>query len=388
MNLSLEREKKILLVLSLMIFSGLIFFRWMNFEHFSTGDSGFVYPEFLRESVHMTIWVSSGGMGGQSIAVWNHVVSLLDGLFGFFGTTLSVSEKFTTYWPTVFLLPLGIFLLLNRALKNGVAAFVGAVPVPIGSYYLSIATHGHMFLTVAATWMFFSLYFFIRMLEERKAVFSIISALFFVFSGVYDFRVVYIFVFVFFLYLLFYFFFVSNEALRSDRIRVVLPLLGLMGLIVLFLNIFWLLPTFSVSGNEMSITLNRDLFGNQYFELDDAMYLSHPFWTGYGVAWMSDQPTPWWLSILGVLAWIGFWVGRKNRTVVFFALLSVFGILVSKQVAEPWGNLYYYLYDHLPGFNAFREASKFYVLIALGYSVGIGALVDWLLPTESVGKEK
>ena len=68
-----------------------------------------------------------------------------------------------------------------------------------------------------------------------------------------------------------------------------------------------------------------------------------------------DHATPWWLSILGVLAWIGFWVGRKNRTVVFFALLSVLGILVSKQVAEPWGNLYYYLYDHLPGFNAFRE---------------------------------
>jgi hypothetical protein len=32
------------------------------------------------------------------------------------------------------------------------------------------------------------------------------------------------------------------------------------------------------------------------------------------------------------------------------------------------------------GFNAFREASKFYVLIALGYAVGIASLVEWLLP--------
>jgi len=40
------------------------------------------------------------------------------------------------------------------------------------------------------------------------------------------------------------------------------------------------------------------------------------------------------------------------------------------------------LYDNLPGFNAFREASKFYVLIALGYAVGIASLVEWLLPPE------
>lgn len=66
--------------------------------------------------------------------------------------------------------------------------------------------------------------------------------------------------------------------------------------------------------------------------------------------------------------------------VVFFALLSVIGILLGKQVSEPWGNLYYFLYDHLPGFNAFREASKFYILVVLGYAVGIGALVEWILP--------
>jgi hypothetical protein len=66
-------------------------------------------------------------------------------------------------------------------------------------------------------------------------------------------------------------------------------------------------------------------------------------------------------------------------TVLFFALLFVLGIFVSKHVSEPFGNLYYFLYDRLPGFNAFREASKFYILVVLGYAVGIGALVQGLL---------
>ena len=34
------------------------------------------------------------------------------------------------------------------------------------------------------------------------------------------------------------------------------------------------------------------------------------------------------------------------------------------------------MYIHFPGFNAFREASKFYFLIALGYSVLIAAFID------------
>jgi hypothetical protein len=40
--------------------------------------------------------------------------------------------------------------------------------------------------------------------------------------------------------------------------------------------------------------------------------------------------------------------------------------------------MYLWLYDHFPGFNAFREASKFYFLVALGYSVLIGSFVYWL----------
>ena len=152
------------------------------------------------------------------------------------------------------------------------------------------------------------------------------------------------------------------------------------------LNVFWILPFATAGAMSENAGVGRDLFGNDYFELQEALFLSHPFWTGYGVQWMSNQPTPWWLTILGILAFAGFWVGRKNPYVVFFALIALIGIFLGKQVDPPFGNSYYWLYENLPGFNAFREASKFYVLIALGYSVGLASLINWLLPKE--GSEK
>ena len=148
------------------------------------------------------------------------------------------------------------------------------------------------------------------------------------------------------------------------------------------LNVFWILPFATAGAMSENAGVGRDLFGNDYFELQEALFLSHPFWTGYGVQWMSNQPTPWWLTILGILAFAGFWVGRKNPYVVFFALIALIGIFLGKQVDPPFGNSYYWLYENLPGFNAFREASKFYVLIALGYSVGLASLINWLLPKE------
>lgn len=62
----------------------------------------------------------------------------------------------------------------------------------------------------------------------------------------------------------------------------------------------------------------------------------------------------------------------------FFALLALLGIFLSKQVAPPGGFVYKLLFEYFPGFSAFREASKFYVLIAMSYSVMISGGVAWL----------
>ena len=63
---------------------------------------------------------------------------------------------------------------------------------------------------------------------------------------------------------------------------------------------------------------------------------------------------------------------------VFFGIIALIGIFLSKQVAAPFGGVYKWLFENFPGFNSFREASKFYFLTALGYSVLIGVFTAWL----------
>jgi hypothetical protein len=416
-----------ILVLLIAVISVFVYHDWLSFGVFLTGDWNYFFTEKMLEFGKYVAWESDSLFGEMSIGIWNNVIRMLYSFFGYFEIPWNIAEKFVILWPIVFLLPLSCFFLLKRISKNTVSAFVGSLYFSLNSYFLSIATHGHQFLTGAAIWGIFTLFFLMRMREEMRERWAVLAGMMLAVAGYYDFRFAYIFLGVGVLYFLWEWWGMKGvergrgrgwipargrndkEARRNDRegrgndregrgndregdgsrvkpgeteknVRGLLWLFGVFVLVFVGLNVFWVLPFGAAGAVSENAGVGRDLFGNDYFELEDAMYLSHPFWTGYGVEWFRDHTAPWWLSALGVLAWVGFWVGRRNRTVLFFALLSVIGILVSKQVSEPWGNLYYYLYDHLPGFNAFREASKFYVLVALGYAVGIGALVERILP--------
>ena len=72
----------------------------------------------------------------------------------------------------------------------------------------------------------------------------------------------------------------------------------------------------------------------------------------------------------------------QNRYILFFALLGLLGAFLAKGANPPFGGVYVWLFDHIPGFVMFRDASKFYVLTAISYSVlipyMIGAFSEWL----------
>jgi hypothetical protein len=93
------------------------------------------------------------------------------------------------------------------------------------------------------------------------------------------------------------------------------------------------------------------------------------------------QPIPIYFWIIPFLAILSLYFNRKNAVIVFFALISMIGIFLTKQSDIPFTHVYKFLYDHLPGFNAFREGSKFFFYIALGYAVLISSLVSYIFKT-------
>ena len=151
------------------------------------------------------------------------------------------------------------------------------------------------------------------------------------------------------------------------------------GFLTILLNIYWILPVvFSNTGEAIAKTANRGLFGNPLFSKWNAITTSESAWTGgYPDNFFDPQDIKPYLYIIplivGALICITIWQKKITRLFVFFTLLSLVGIVLTKQSDTPFPDLYAWLYFHLPGFNLFREASKFYLLICFGYA-GIIAL--------------
>ncbi len=66
----------------------------------------------------------------------------------------------------------------------------------------------------------------------------------------------------------------------------------------------------------------------------------------------------------------------------YFALLALAGAFLAKGSNPPFGEVYLWLFDRVPGFNLFRDPSKFYIYVALAFSI--------LIPfgVQEVGKKK
>jgi hypothetical protein len=59
---------------------------------------------------------------------------------------------------------------------------------------------------------------------------------------------------------------------------------------------------------------------------------------------------------------------RPQKLVIYFSLLAIFTTFLAKGTNEPLGQVYASLFTILPGFNLFRDSTKFYVLISLAYA--------------------
>lgn len=76
----------------------------------------------------------------------------------------------------------------------------------------------------------------------------------------------------------------------------------------------------------------------------------------------------------------------SNKKIVFFSLLSLFGAFLAKGANGPFAFVYPALFAFIPGFQAFRDPTKFYLFIALGYSVLIPFALARLAERFHIGK--
>jgi len=357
--------------LFILLISAIVYFRWLSFKLFISGDWIFTFSEALSSYLYPSFWQAYAFTGQVDSIIFRTPINFISGFFAYFlHWDSNVTDKFLFFWPQIFLLPLSSFLFVRQIVKNNIGAMVGSIVFSFNTYYLTINTAGHNLITVSTAFCLLGLYFLIIAIDKRAVIYLVTATLFFAIGGFYDFRILYLTGGVIALYPVLF--------LGNIKFSKQMPYYAFIFVILGMLNIFWILPIPCLSSTFADIVLNRSLFGDQFWSLSYAFTLMHPFWTGAKPEWFTAQSIPSYFWLIPIIAIIGLIFERKNLRAILFGCIGLAGIFLAKQTDAPEGWIYVWLFNTLPGFEAFREASKFYFYIIMAYSVLYGYFISYI----------
>lgn len=325
---------------------------------YGNGLGGTVTAYFLDVYITLAMWMS------RSLNVqWSYVAKLL--WFGSVGLSAwGASRLFRRLFPSA----------------SAIGASVAALIYSVNTYSLMLSGGGQFGVFVAYCIVPFVVEKYIRLFQQfhenntsqviGKNVLS--AGLLLGFAISLDPRIGYITVFV--LAELFLF-----SVRNSQRWRqVVVTLVGSGGIALLY-NSYWLLPVLSGS----AATLEQ--FGRAYTSSDSLRFFSfadfshafsflHPNWPENLFGKTSFLQPEFLINPLLAFASLLF-VGTKMKfheqhtNILSFVSLGILGAFLVKGANPPFGALYIWFFEQVPGFIMFRDPTKWYVLVALSYAM-------------------
>lgn len=353
---------------------------------FSRGDWPYMFPSAASEfSSPLPYYKGYNGLGQGSI--------LFTGLETFFqwgaravGATAGwrFFELFFWFIPLLAISSFSSYLLTK--------SWVGVLIYTTNTYILMIIGGGQFGVGLAYAFAPLVIYTWMRLFRDeedspvsKKHYLSIVASA--VLTGVigaiqvlFDPRIAIITLSSAVLYFVFALLFIKKSCVKrfltSSIIRFVIG-----GVIIFLLNAFWILPFLLYGAGplehgrsaDFSLGIVRFL---SFSNFSHAFSLLHPNWPEniFGKTYFL-QPEFLLIPILAfsLLLFPGSYGKSKQnfRKILFFSLLAIIGSFLAKGTSEPFGEVYAFLYKYVPGFILFRDATKFYLLIALSYSVVI-----------------
>lgn len=358
--------KKYLPLALLLLLSMAVHWQWLNIKDTITHGDWYAFNSTSLSQIrihHFGTWLEDMNMGRV-------VVDLVQGpfwaafgfLYVYFSADFDISNHLLVLYPIIFIAPVSVYFFLSKLLQNKLSIFLASCVYLFNSYFLILQT-GHLTLAVAYTFVplvFFYLISFIENNDNRYLVYALIVNLM---VGIVEFRYGFISIGLVCLFLVFY--------------KKYWHLLFSVAVILLS-NLYWILPISFTNYLYSDTILSRDLFGSHFFKQIDALFLYHPFWT-YGKVGVFENHYP---SIFSIILPASFFyylynyksLNQRFKFTSFFVLLGVLGVFLGKQDNQPFGYIYKYFYENLPGFGMYREATKFYLMTSLGFTVSIGTL--------------
>lgn len=343
---------------------------WLNSVFFS-GDAAFRFDEFTKTLLtSYNTWLNANTFGDPNIQLYFFLSRAFWSLLSYINIPSVITLKFSHLLPIAFFSLLAPFVLLKKITKNNWISLVGGIFYGTTTYLFATISRGHLPIAFIYALSPLIFYFFILALEKNRFNNWLIFTLVYWVGTSYEPRIMYILTVVLLLYFLSFNFF----NLKKYFSNIVLSLL-----IFLALNFFWLSPVlFGRISDTIKDVVTRGIFGSYLFSLTKSITLFHFSWTGVEPTSFTVQKIPWffWITPLTLLALsVLVKITKYKKIIIFFWIISLFGIFVSKQESDPLSGAFPWLYDNLPTFRLFRNGLKFYLVTAIGYLGLIGCLL-------------
>lgn len=323
-----------------------------------------------------SIWFSDSGLGGLNFGISFWPFIFISSSLAKLNINIYLIERLVFLWPIALLLPIFMYLLSYYILRSKTAAFISAIVFEFNTY-LIILKGGHLTLLMAITFTPVFLLFFIKTLNEKKLLYILVTSFFGFFISFYEFRIFYLACWLLLFYTIYHL--IIIEQIKSFKQLIKLGFFSAIPvLLIFFLNFYFLLGIYGARSLTNNSIFNQPLFGAWYIKLTNMMSIRHFGWTGGKIPPWHIETIQLQFFLVPIFAFFGFLVKKNNKYIPFFAFLGFLGIFLSKQNTLPFPDIYQWLFDSLPGFNAFRESGKFLTYVSLSYAILIGAFIGWL----------
>ena len=333
----------------------------------NSGDWLFFPDEIVKQLWrNWTTWITFGELGYSNPQISFYFFKLIWSIIGNLGFSYDVATKITFFIPIAILGFISPYILFKKIFQDNFIAFTAALFYGTTTPFL-IRQIGHLPIAFVYALTPLILYFFILSLNKNKSIYWLFFISLFSIALYYELRITLEVLLILTIYFLIF---------HIGEIKKYLKNLIIFGVVLIGFNSFWLLPLFFGDNlNSIAIFKNRSLFGNWLFDLVHSFTLYENSWTGsYPNMEFIKQPVKWYFWIVPIFISISLFSKNKNtkKSILFFWIISLIGILLTKQSSLPFPALYGWLYDNIPLFGLFREASKFFLLTSLGYSALLG----------------
>jgi hypothetical protein len=370
-----------------------VFHAWFLPGLLSTFDFPYFSPLMMKDSdIIPYTWGYHVGLDGFAgfLSPYSWVFPFIYAPQVIFGNLLGMDWSLIT--RITYLYPFLILSVISPALlfrflfpKNNFYLLV--ILVFLFNTYALMLAQGEIFLALAYALAPMVLMIFFKIAENRRQTisikYSVVAGLLLSAQIVFDPRIAYAIIFAVGLYAVSCItYYVLCLKLSKERIlntfylilyTFVIPL----GIATL-LHAFWIIPTVLHGGNPVeALGAAHSAAGAvnylSFAKLENTISLLQPNWPEniFGkVGFMKPE-----FLVLPVLAFASLLFinnlkeKREKLFILFFAFLGLVGAFLSKGTNDPFGGIYLWLFKYVPGFIMFRDPTKWYLLIALSYSI-------------------